>query len=110
MSDRKLSTVFQVVEALEYFKSGYGFHQDKKYKEAIESFQKCSSVNPYEEAHLKELIKKLKAGGFKLIQESIAHMGCAAEHLKSLLDELDESDRQKIEMDKSLKEAFEAWG
>jgi len=44
-----------------------------------------------------------------LIQESIAHMGCAAGHLKNLLQELDDSEREKIEIDKPLQEAFESW-
>ena len=41
-----------------------------------------------------ELSKKLKAMSVKLVQESIAYMGCAAVHLKGLIDELNENEKE----------------
>lgn len=102
-------TVEQVREVQELFKAGYNYHQEKKYKEAIEEFKKAVSVRPVDDGHLKELSSRLKAMSVKLVQESIAYMGCAAMHLKSMVDELDEEEQDQVPVDQTLKEQFQNW-
>ncbi len=106
---RQQATVEQVRQVQEYFKAGTDFHGEKKFKEAIESFKNAAAVNPFQEDHLDELSKKLKAMSVKLVQESIAYMGCAAVHLKGMIDELSESERESVPVDDSLLEAFKGW-
>ncbi|CAI2718083.1 hypothetical protein [Nitrospina watsonii] len=102
-------TVEQVREVQELFKAGYKFHQEQKYKEAIAEFKKAASVRPIEEGHLKELATRLKGMSVKLVQESIAYMGCATMHFKMMVDELDEDQRDAVPLDETLKEQFEKW-
>jgi hypothetical protein len=106
---RQRATVEQVRQIQDYFKAGADFHGEKKFKEAIESFRNGAAINPYEENHLSELSKKLKAMSVKLVQESIAYMGCAAVHLKSMIDELSENERELVPVDDSLLDAFKGW-
>lgn len=109
MAQRILSTVEQVREAQECLKRGVTFHEAKEYKEAIAEFQKCVEINSFDPTLLKELNIKLKKGGFKLVQESIAHMGCAAQHLFKLIQELDKDDQERVPVDENLQKAFETW-
>lgn len=106
---RKPVTIEQVREAQEFFKNGMSNHEAKSYKEAIEVFIKCASVNPYRANHLDDLKKRLIKGGFKLVQESIAYMGCAAVHLNQLIGELDEEEREQVPIDEGLQKAFKDW-
>ncbi|NIQ00067.1 MAG: hypothetical protein GWM98_06300 [Nitrospinaceae bacterium] len=106
---RKPATVEQVRDAQEHFKGGVNFHNEKKYKEAIESFKKCARINPFDEGHLDELAKKMKAMSVKLVQESIGYMGCGAVHLKGLVDELSEDEKDLVPVDSSLMDAFKDW-
>lgn len=107
--ERKPATIEQVREAQDFLKSGVTHHEAKSYKEAIEAFIKCSSVNPYDSNHLPELKKKIVSGGFKLVQESIAYMGCAAVHLNKLIHELDSEERQQVPVDEGLQKVFQGW-
>ena len=106
---RQQATVEQVRQVQEYFKAGTDFHGEKKFKEAMESFKNAAAVNPFQEGHLDELSKKLKAMSVKLVQESIAYMGCAAVHLKGMIDELSENERELVPVDDSLLDAFKEW-
>ena len=106
---RQRATVEQVGQVQDYFKAGVDFHGEKKFKEAIEAFRNAAAINPFQENHLDELSKKLKAMSVKLVQESIAYMGCAAVHLKGVIDELDESERELVPVDDSLLNAFKEW-
>lgn len=103
------TTVEQVREAQEHFKKGSALHESKDFKEAIEAFKKCASINPYDEKHLEELTKKLKTGSYKFMQESIAYMGCAAVHLNQLISELTPEEVDQVPLDKSLSEVFNTW-
>lgn len=102
-------TVEQVREAQESFKSGYNLHQEQQYKEAIEAFKNAASINQPDKEHLPELAKKLKGMSVKLIQESIAYMGCAAIHLQYLVGELDEDEHAQVPVDENLKKQFGEW-
>ncbi len=102
-------TVEQVREVQDNFKAGYNHHQEKEYKEAIEAFKKAAAINQDDEDHLVELAKKLKAMEVKLIQESIAYMGCAAMHLQFLVNELDEDEQAQVPVDETLKKQFDEW-
>ena len=106
---RQSATVEQVGQVQEYFKAGVDFHGKKKFKEAIESFKNAAKITPFQENHLDELSKKLKAMSVKLVQESIAYMGCAAVHLKGVIDELSENERELVPVDDSLLDAFKDW-
>lgn len=107
--ERKPATVEQVREAQDLLKSGITHHEAKNFKEAIDAFVKCSSINPHDNNHLAELKKKVIKGGFKLIQESIAYMGCAAVHLNKLINELDSEERQQVPVDEGLQKVFQGW-
>lgn len=107
--NRRVTTVDQVREAQEYFKTGDNHHKGKKFHEAIESFNKVVEINPFEEGHLKELQQKLKSGSYKLQQESMAYMGCAAVHLSSLIQELDDEQKEQVPVDEELSEVFKDW-
>ncbi len=106
---RQRATVEQVGQVQNYFKAGVDFHGEKKFKEAIESFNNAAAINPFQEDHLDVLSKKLTAMSVKLVQESIAYMGCAAVHLKGVIDELSENERELVPVDDSLLDAFKDW-
>jgi len=102
-------TVDQVRSAQEEFKAGDAHYKERNYREAIAAFQKTVEAHPYEEGHLEELRKKLKSGNFKLQQECIAYMGCAAVHLSRMITELTEEQRDQVPVDAGLLEAFKGW-
>ena len=77
MTEKYPVTVDEVRDAQDNFKTGVSEHEQKNFKEAIEAFKKSAMIHPFDENHLEELEKKLKAGSYKLQQESIAFMGCA---------------------------------
>ncbi len=106
---RQRATVEQVRQVQDYFKSGVDFHNEKKYMEAIEAFKNGVGTNPFDENHLGELGKKLKTMSVKLVQESIAYMGCAAVHLKGMIDELSENEKDLVPVDTSVTDAFKDW-
>jgi len=106
---RQQATVEQVRQIQDYFKAGTEYHNEKKYMEAIESFKTGAAVNPFQENHLDELSKKLKAMSVKLVQESIAYMGCTAVHLKCMIDELSENEKDLVPLDNTLLDAFKDW-
>ncbi len=102
-------TVEEVREAQQFLKMGIDLHEKKEFKEAIEAFKKTSSIHMFEETHLTELEKKLKAGGFKKQQESIAYMGCAAVHLNHLIQNLDDEQQAQVPIDEQLLAIFKDW-
>ncbi len=106
---RQRATVEQVRQIQDYFQEGNEYHNEKKYKEAIEVFKKGAAINPFEENHLDELSTKLKTMSVKLVQESIAYMGCAAVHLKAMIDELSENEKDMVPVDDSLADVFKGW-
>ena len=106
---REASTVEQVREAQECFKEGVDLHEAKDYKKAIEIFKKCASINPFEENHLDTFNKRLKEGSYKLLQESIAYMGCAAVHLHGLVNELTGDQKELVPVDEKLSQVFNEW-
>lgn len=106
---RQQATVEQVRQVQDHFKEGMDFHNEKKYKEAIEAFKNGVAINSFDENHLEELNKKLKVMSVKLVQESIAYMGCAAVHLKCMLDELSENEKDLVPIDNSLTDVFKEW-
>ena len=78
-------TVDEVRDAQEYFKKGSTQHESKNFKEAIDAFKQSIMIHPFDDNHLGEFEKKLKAGNFKLQQESIGYMGCASVHLNEMI-------------------------
>ena len=106
---REASTIEQVREAQECFKEGADLHEAKDYKEAMEKFKKCASINSFEDDHLDVLTKRLKQGSYKLLQESIAYMGCAAVHLHGLVHELTDDQKELVPVDQKLIEVFKEW-
>ena len=106
---RQRATVEQVRQVQDFFKAGVDYHGEKKFKEAIEAFKQGAAINPFQEDHLDELGKKLKAMSVKLVQESIAYMGCAAVHLKGMIDELSANERELVPVDTTLLDAFKDW-
>ncbi len=107
--EEKLVTVEEVREAQEFLKAGIELHEKKEFKQAIEAFRKTSSIHMFEATHLDELEKKLKAGDFKKQQESIAYMGCAAVHLNTLIQNLDEDQKAEVPVDEQLMAIFKEW-
>jgi hypothetical protein len=106
---RQQATVDQVRQIQDYFRGGTEYHNEKKYKEAIEAFKNGAAINPFEENHLDELSTKLKTMSVKLVQESIAYMGCTAVHLKAMIDELSENEKDLVPVDDSLVDVFKDW-
>ena len=106
---RSPTTVEQVRESQEYFKQGMDFHEVKSFKESIEVFKKCALINPHDPGHVDELTKKLKEGSYKLQQESVAYMGCAAVHLNMLASELNDREKDEVPLDESLNKVFGEW-
>lgn len=109
MAENKPITVEEVRSAQESLKNGINLHESKNFREAIEEFKKAAMIHPLNSKHVEELGNKLKSGSFKLQQESIAYMGCAAVHLNKLIHELDEGQKQEVPVDKSLMDAFKEW-
>lgn len=106
---RQQTTVEQVRQIQDLFKEGMSFHNEKKFKEAIQSFKQGAAINPFEENHIEQLDKKLKTMSVKLVQESIAYMGCTAVQLKCMVDELSENEKDLVPVDESLTEVFKEW-
>ena len=109
MTDKYAVTVDEVRDAQDSLKVGMEEHEQKNFKEAIEAFKKSAMIQPFDENHLQELEKKLKAGSYKLQQESIAFMGCACVHLNEMIHGLDEDQKQQVPVDDSLMNAFKEW-
>ena len=109
MTEKTPVTVDEVRDAQDNFKNGTTQHENKNYKEAIEAFKKSAMIHPFDENHLSELEAKLKEGSFKLQQESIAFMGCAAVHLNEMIHSLDEDQKQEVPIDESLMNTFKDW-
>ena len=109
MTEKTPVTVDEVRDAQDNFKNGATHHENKNYKEAIAAFKKSAMIHPFDENHLNELEVKLKAASYKLQQESIAFMGCAAVHLNEMIHGLDEDQKQEVPVDESLMNAFKEW-
>ena len=109
MTEDKPVTVEEVRSAQENLKNGITLHEKKSFKESIEEFKKSAMTHPFDSKHVEELGVKLKSGSYKLQQESIAYLGCAAVHLNKLISSLDESQRQEGPVDESLMSAFKEW-
>lgn len=77
--------------------------------EAMELFKACASLNPIDPDHLEMLTKKLKSGSYKMEQEGIAYMGCAAVHLSGLIHELTDEQKEQVPVEASLLEMFKDW-
>ena len=102
-------TVEEFREAQEVLKDAIDLHEKKDFYGAIESFKKAVVVSPYDEDHLNKFEKKLKEGNYKLQQESIAYMGCAAVHLSQLLKELSDEQKEDVPVDENLVKIFSDW-
>jgi len=108
MPDQGL-TVEQVRFSQEQFIKGSNLHEKKSYKEAIEVFKESVSIKPNIENQLDILEKKLVKGSYKLLQKSIAYMGCAANHLYDSINQLSEEEREQVPIDESLDKVFQSW-
>ena len=109
MTEKTPVTVDEVRDAQDSFKNGATEHESKNYKEAIAAFKKSAMIHPFDEKHLSELEAKLKEASYKLQQESIAFMGCAAVHLNEMIHGLDDDQKQEVPVDESLMNAFKEW-
>jgi len=109
MAEDKPITVEEVRSAQECLKNGITLHEKKSFKESIEEFKKAATTHPFDSKHVEELGAKLKTGSYKLQQESIAYMGCAAVHLNKLIQGLEENQKQEVPVDESLMSAFKGW-
>jgi anti-sigma28 factor (negative regulator of flagellin synthesis) len=109
MVEDNLVTVEEVRSAQESLKSGISLHEKKSFKEAIEEFKKSAMTHAFDAKHVEELGTKLKAGTYKLQQESIAYMGCAAVHLNGLIQSLEPGQSEEVPVDESLMSAFKEW-
>ena len=109
MTEKTPITVDEVRDAQDNFKNGATQHENKNYKEAIAAFKKSAMIHPFDEKHLSELEAKLKEASYKLQQESIAFMGCAAVHLNEMIHGLDDDQKQEVPVDESLMNAFKEW-
>jgi anti-sigma28 factor (negative regulator of flagellin synthesis) len=106
---RQPVSVEEFREAQEILKEAMDLHENKDFSSAIESFKKAAMISPFNNAHLEELQKKLKEGTYKLQQESIAYMGCAAVHVSQLVKELTDEQREEVPVDENLIKAFNDW-
>ncbi len=102
-------TVEEFREAQEELKDAIDLHEKKDYYGAIESFKKAVMVSPYDDDLLDKFQKKLKEGNYKLQQESVAYMGCAAVHLSQLLKELSDEQKEDVPVDENLVKIFSDW-
>ena len=96
-------------EAQEILKSAIDMHEKKDFHGAIEAFKKAVVINPFNEDHLNKFQDKLKEGKYKLQQESIAYMGCAAVHLSQLVKELTDEQKEEVPVDENLTKIFQDW-
>ena len=103
------TAVEQVRFSQEHFIKGSSLHEKKSFKEAIEIFKESASVNPDIGDQLEMLEKKLVKGSYKLLQKSIAYMGCAANNLYELINRLSEEEKEQVPIDKSLDKVFQSW-
>ena len=106
---RKPVTVEEFREAQEILKSAIDLHEKKDFQNAIKSFKKAVMISPFDEDHLKTFQDKLKEGEYKLQQESIAYMGCAAVHLSQLVKELTDEQKEEVPIDENLTKVFSDW-
>ena len=109
MAEDNIVTVEEVRSAQESLKNGIKLHEKKSYKEAIEEFKESAMTHPFDLKHVDELGTKLKSGSYKLQQESIAYMGCAAVHLNKLIQHLEPGQSDEVPVDESLTSAFKDW-
>jgi hypothetical protein len=109
MTEKYPIAVDEVRDAQDSLRTGITEHENKKFKEAIASFKKSAMIHPFDEKHVDELETKLKGGSFKLQQESIAFMGCAAVHLNEMIHGLSEDEKEEVPIDDSLIKAFKDW-
>jgi hypothetical protein len=109
MTEKYPISVDEVRDAQDSLRTGITEHEAKNFKEAIAAFKKSTMIHPFDENHLSELETKLKGGNFKLQQESIAYMGCAAVHLNEMIHGLSEDEKQEVPIDDSLMNAFKDW-
>ena len=109
MAKDNVVTVEEVRSAQESLKNGIKLHEKKSYKEAIEEFKESAMTHPFDLKHVDELGMKLKSGSYKLQQESIAYMGCAAVHLNKLIKYLEPEKIEEVPVDESLTNAFKDW-
>jgi len=106
---RQPVTVEEFRKAQDILKEAMDSHEKKDFYSAIESFKKAAMISPFNSDHLEELQKKLKEGAYKLQQESIAYMGCAAVHVSQLLKELTDEQREEVPVDENLIKVFNDW-
>ena len=106
---RKPVTVEEYREAQEILKSAIDLHEKKNFQDAIESFKKAAMISPFNKDHLSKFQDKLKEGEYKLQQESIAYMGCAAVHLSQLVKELTDEQKEEVPVDENLLKVFNDW-
>ena len=107
--DRAPVTVEEFREAQDILKDAIDLHEKKDFYSAIESFKKATMINPFDKDHLDEFQKKLKEGTYKLQQESVAYMGCAAVHLSQLVKELTDEQKKEVPVDENLIKVFNDW-
>ena len=102
-------TIEQVRFSQERFIKGSGLHENKSYKEAIEVFKESTSIKPDIAKQLEVLEQNLVKGSYKLLQKSIAYMGCAAKNLYDSINQLSEEERKQVPIDESLDKVFHSW-
>ena len=106
---RKPVTVEEYREAQEILKNAIDLHEKKDFNSAIKSFKKAVMISPFDKDHLNKFLDKLKTGEYKLQQESIAYMGCAAVHLSQLVKELTDEQKEEVPVDENLIKIFNDW-
>ena len=106
---RQPVTVEEFREAQEILKNAIDLHEKKDFHGAIESFKKAVMMNPFDKDHLNNFQNKLREGEYKLAQESIAYMGCAAVHLSQLVKELTDEQKEEVPVDENLIKVFSDW-
>lgn len=104
--ERTPATIEQVRETQKHCREGISLHEAEKYEESIELFKKCVSINPQDHGRLEELSMKLKRGSFERLQESVAYMGFAALHLRSLIAELSDDKKEQVPIDPLLRDVL----
>ena len=102
-------TVEEFREAQEILKNAIDLHEKKDFQGAIISFKKAVMISPFDKDHLNKFQDKLKEGEYKLQQESIAYMGCAAVHVSQLVKELTDEQKEEVPVDENLLKVFDDW-